>query len=110
MNYVKMGLIDIKNLFLISVSPYYFFFPFRALCSGPFLLFRITIYILYFNLATLQPIMSSELASFLRPMGWTIEEFAALRTFGVRPPQDIAAADLNEMAEQNAQVRFLFLI
>jgi hypothetical protein len=54
--------------------------------------------------------MSSELASFLRPMGWTIEEFAALRTFGVRPPQDIAAADLNEMAEQNAQVRFLFLI
>ena len=58
----------------------------------------------------MQPIMSSELASFLRPMGWTIEEFAALRTFGVRPPQDIAAADLNEMAEQNAQVRFLSLI
>ena len=74
------------------------------------MLFRLTINILYFNLATMQPIMSSELASFLRPMGWTIEEFAALRTFGVRPPQDIAAADLNEMAEQNAQVRFLFLI
>ena len=58
----------------------------------------------------MEPIMSSELVSFLMPMGWTIEEFAALRTFGVRPPQDIAAADLNEMAEQNAQVGFLFLI
>ena len=48
--------------------------------------------------------MSSELMSFLMPMGWSVDEFSALRTYGVRPPSEISAADLNELAEQNAQV------
>ena len=55
-------------------------------------------------LASMEPMMSSELMSFLMPMGWSVDEFSALRTYGVRPPSEISAADLNELAEQNAQV------
>ena len=54
--------------------------------------------------------MSSELVSFLMPMGWTMEEFAALRTFGVRPPKEISAADVLEMAEQNEPVCNIYTI
>ena len=48
--------------------------------------------------------MSGELAAYLSPMGWTVDEFAALRTYGVRPPKDIVASDLDDMAQQNAHV------
>ena len=48
--------------------------------------------------------MSNDLMSFLMPMGWSVDEFSALRTYGVRPPKEISATDLNDMAEQNAQV------
>ena len=52
----------------------------------------------------MEPMMSTELMSFLMPMGWSVDEFNALRTYGVRPPAEVSATDLNDMAEQNAQV------
>jgi len=54
--------------------------------------------------ASMEPMMSNDLMSFLMPMGWSVDEFSALRTYGVRPPKEISATDLNDMAEQNAQV------
>ena len=48
--------------------------------------------------------MSTELTAYLNPMGWTVDEFAALRTYGVRPPKDIVASDLDDMAQQNSLV------
>jgi hypothetical protein len=39
-------------------------------------------------------------------MGWTIEEFAALRTFGLRPPQDLMSANtLQDLVEQTGHAQ-----
>ena len=52
--------------------------------------------------ATLTPVLSPELTAFLKPMGWTMEEFAALRTFGLRPPSNVESAqDLIELVAQS---------
>ena len=55
-------------------------------------------------LASMEPMMSNELMLFLMPMGWSVDEFSALRTYGVRTPSEISATDINDMAEQNSQV------
>ena len=51
--------------------------------------------------STITPVMSPELTAFLKPKGWTIEEFGALRTFGLRPPKEMDANDFGELVVQN---------
>ena len=51
--------------------------------------------------ATLTPVLSPDLPKFLAPRGWSIEEFAALRTFGFRPPAGMEAASISDLVQQS---------
>ena len=45
--------------------------------------------------------MCLELKEYLSKHGWSIEEFAALRSFGMRPPKEMNIESIGEIVGQN---------